>query len=90
MSTVLQADEKGNLLLPPSLLPDSEPLGSYQIETSAGKIIIAKKTQDKKNGDPLWKLPREERIKAFREWVASLPPGPGLSEQAVSRDSMYD
>jgi hypothetical protein len=90
MSTVLQADEKGNLLLPPSLLPESEPLGSYRIEESAGKLIIAKEPPQEKGSEPLWKLPREERVKAFRNWVASFPPGPGLSDYAVSRDSMYD
>ena len=90
MSTVLQAEESGNLVLPPGLLPDSEPLGSYRIEASGGKLIIAKETHQKQKSEPLWKLPPEERIKAFREWVASFPSGPGLPDEAVSRDSTYD
>ena len=31
-----------------------------------------------------------QRVKAFREWVANLPPGPGLSDYDVSRDSIYE
>lgn len=90
MSTVLKADDQGNLLLPPSVLPDSEPLGSYRIETFAGKLIIAKEERQRDGSEPLWKLPPEERVKAFLEWVGSFPSGPGLSDYAVSRDSIYD
>ncbi len=32
----------------------------------------------------------EEQATAFEEWVAGLPAGPGLPDEAVSRDSIYD
>jgi len=32
----------------------------------------------------------EEQATAFEEWVAGLPKGPGLPDEAVNRDSIYD
>jgi hypothetical protein len=94
MSTTVQADETGNLHLPSSLLPGSEPLASYHVETEGSRIVISKEpertTEAESQSPPLWQRAPEERIKALREWLADLPPGPGLSDYAVSRDSMYD
>ena len=40
---------------------------------------------------PLWATASpEEQAKAFEEWVAGLPKGPGLTDDAVSRDNIYD
>ena len=89
MSTVLQADEKGNLLVPPALLPESEPGATYTAENNAGKLIIAKEQPREKTPAQLSQLP-QERSEAFRQWIATFPAGPGLSDYAVSRDSIYD
>jgi hypothetical protein len=89
MRATLQADEKGELHIPASLLPEAAPLAKYDVEEKAGQIIIAKKQASEEK--PIWETASpEERVKALREWVAGLPPGPGLSDYAVSRESIYD
>jgi hypothetical protein len=89
MRATLQADEKGALHIPASLLPQSAPLAEYDIEEKAGQIVIAKKHASGERA--FWETASpEQRVKALREWVDGLPPGPGLSDYAVSRDSIYD
>jgi hypothetical protein len=90
VSTTIQADEKGMLHLPASLLPGASPMASYRVELDAGKLLISKEPNPVNAPLPLWKRSPEEQIQALEEWIASLPPGPGLSDYAVSRDSIYD
>ena len=78
------------LHLPASLLPDPAPKASYRIEVDSGKVLISKAPADSTEPVPMWKRSPEEQIRALEEWIAGLPPGPGLSDYAVSRDSMYD
>ena len=89
MSTTVQADEMGRLLLPAALLPGSEPKATYRVEEESGRIIISKE-KSKERDRPFWKrATASERVKALDDWIGSMPPGPGLSDYAVSRDSIY-
>ena len=60
------------------------------MEIEAGKVVISKEANVETEPLPLWRRSPEEQIRSLEEWVASLPPGPGLSDYAVSRDSIYD
>ena len=39
--------------------------------------------------NPLWERPADWKV-AFHEWVASHEPGPVLSDEAISHESMYE
>lgn len=91
MSTTLRADEMGNLHLPPSLLPDPEPLATYRVEDQNGHIVISKESLQNTATEPFWKTATaEERAEAFRQWASKPRPPVGLSDYAVSRESIYD
>jgi hypothetical protein len=89
MSTTLQADVNGTLHVPATLLPDSKPLATYRLDRQDGQIVIAK-TQEAEL-EPFWKIASpEERLAALREWLNDAKTPAGLSDYAVSRDSIYD
>jgi hypothetical protein len=89
MSAIIQADQNGVLHLPPSILPGSAPGAEYKVDQQNGAVLISKSTEAP-TPSPIYNLPPELRAKAFLEWVDTLPPGPGLSDYAVSRESIYD
>ena len=90
MSTKLQADEKGTLHVPAALLPDPEPMATYHVHEQNRQIIISRE-KNKIEEEPFWKTASsEERLKAFREWAKEAGTPAGLSDYAVSRESMYD
>jgi hypothetical protein len=90
MSATIQADENGILHVPPALLPEPEPMATYRVELDKGKLLISKEERSHGESLRLWKRSPEEQIQALEEWIARLPPGPGLSDYAASRESIYD
>jgi hypothetical protein len=91
METTLQADEKGGLHLPASLLPQAEPLATYQVHETNGQIVISRKESQGAEPPPFWKTATpEERLAALREWLSKVQTPACLSDYAVSRESIYD
>ena len=88
MSITLQTDEKGVLHVPAELLPGSAPRAMYNIQRQDEALIVAK-TKNPQVVNSTLPTP-QERVAAFHNWVAGLPAGPGLSDEAVSRDSIYE
>jgi hypothetical protein len=89
MSTTLQADDKGALHLPPSLLPTAEPLAIYRIQASDGQVVISKAGRSEGGDEPFWKsASTEEWLESFSAWMGSHTDGPNLPDEATSRDSM--
>jgi hypothetical protein len=86
VSTMLQADEKGMLHVPSSLLPNGEPLATYRVETESGQLIIANVVEEQQGSA----MGARERAEAFLKWARKPRPAVGLSKYAVGRDSMYD
>jgi hypothetical protein len=86
-TTKVKTDENGNVLLTKQLAPELEPNTVYTVERQ-GKAI---RLEPIPTTEPFWKTAtKEQRLKALKDWLDSLPPGPGLSDWAVSRDSIYD
>jgi hypothetical protein len=82
-ATKVKTDEHGNV----TLLSGLEPNTVYTVERQ-GKAVRLEPTPIT---EPFWKTAtKEQRLKALNDWLNSLPPGPGLSDWAVSRDSIYD
>jgi hypothetical protein len=87
VTALLKTDENGNLQVPADLLPDSSPNTEYSVSRTGQSAIIepAIVVRD------FWrKLTPEQRVQEFLAWVDSHKDGPGLSDWAVSRDSIYD
>ncbi len=86
-TTKIKTDENGNVLLTKELVEELEPNTVYKIERQ-GKAI---RLEPEPTTEPFWKTAtHEEWVKAVNDLLDSLPPGPGLSDWAVSRDSIYD
>jgi len=87
MSTVIEVDESGALNLPSVMLPIAAPHTRYLAFVQGEQIIVTLVA----GSEPLWKRSTPEQWAAsLREWADSHKDGPGLSDDAVSRDSIYD
>jgi hypothetical protein len=87
VATQLETDEAGTLKIPAAFLPNPSPHTQYSVTRSGESVIL--KPADPSN-DFWQKLTPAERAQKFLEWVDSHKDGPGLSDWAVSRDSIYD
>jgi len=87
MSTIIEVDESGSLRLPASILPQSAPHTRYVASLQGSQVILAPAEVTA----PFWKTATpEERARKFLSWAGSHTDGVGLSDAAVSRDTMYD
>lgn len=76
---LLKPDELGNVMLSKKLIKQLKKK-RVELEVSEEEEILLEVTA----------LKPEEKIGAFRDWVSSFPKGVGLSDWAVSRESIYD
>ncbi|MDB6036644.1 MAG: hypothetical protein JWM99_485 [Verrucomicrobiales bacterium] len=91
MKVTLQADEKGNLHLPSSLLPGPEPLASYHLQSSRSQTIISKIESVVSAENAFLKtVSPQQRVELLREWLKEAATPAGLSDWDASRDSIYD
>jgi virulence-associated protein VagC len=87
VATEIQTDETGTLRIPATFLPNPSPHTQYSVTRSGESVIIKPAARPR---DFWLKLTPAERAQKFIEWVDSHKGGPGLSDWAVSRDSIYD
>ena len=67
--------------------------GEFESRDAVVEYALRLLENSEQNGKqaPLWATASpEEQAHALEEWVAGLPKGPGLPDDAVSRDSIYD
>lgn len=87
MSTILEVDDTGTLRVPTTLLPVSQPHTRYIAIAKGKKIVISPEKEEL----PFWKrASKEEWLDSFNAWISSHSDGPGLPDEAVTRDSIYD
>lgn len=80
-------------MLRDQLKKEIDRLNEEQLQQIADYIaFIELKSQQKTLSVPLWQsLTPIERAREFQEWVSQLPKNsPSLSDEAVSRDSIYE
>ncbi len=86
MAYIVEADDKGALIVPPELRDVVRPHSRYMIEVQ-GEVLILRP----QNGEPFWATAsNDQRKHAFQEWVATHDAGPGLPDEALHRDSIYE
>ncbi len=81
---LIRRDENGDVKIPKEFLDPSETV--FSLERQGKTIKLDAETELK----PSQKMTKEERFEALERLLEDLPPGPGLSDWAVSRDSIYD
>ena len=87
MTKVLEADENGALTIPPELLSNSAPHARFSIDARGDQLILARLRPEGSRALP---LTNEDLARDFIDWISTLPPGPGLSHEATTRDSIYE
>ena len=87
MKTVVELDENGELRLPATMLPGAAPHARYRVEVQERHVVLRPE-----NGSTLfWQKARpQERAADIVQWAASHRNGPGLPDEVVTRESMYD
>lgn len=87
MSQTVEVNKEGTLLIPADVLEQMKPHTRFIVEVDQDRMVLRPENKEQ----PFWVTARpEEWVKDFRQWVASHKGGPGLSDEAVSRESMYD
>lgn len=86
MDKILETDADGIISVPPEVLGRTTPHMRYIVEYQANGILLRPEKQA-----PVWKTaPIAEWVDVFSQWISSHSTGPGLSDAAISRDTIYD
>jgi len=87
MSHTVEVSDEGTIRLPADVLEQVKPHTRFIVEVHNGTVVL--RPEEKEN--PFWATATpEERAEDLRRWVASHKGGPGVPDEAVSRESMYD
>jgi len=87
MSHTVEVSDEGIIRLPSDVLEQVKPHTRFVVEVHNRIVVLRPENEEQ----PFWATATpEEWVKDFRQWVASHKGGPGLSDEAVSRESMYD
>jgi adenylate kinase len=87
MSHTVEISNEGTIRLPSDVLERMKPHTRFVVEVDNHIVVLRPEDEQQ----PFWATAtREEWVKDFRQWVASHKGGPGLSDEAVRRESMYD
>ncbi len=88
MTYLLEISQNGVLKLPSDLLPHIQLYTRYQVEIQ-GETLILRPQQNQ----PFWKTATpEQRVAKFRAWSSQTKrsAAPALSDEALSRDTIYN
>jgi hypothetical protein len=87
MSHTVEVSDEGTIRLPSDVLEQVKPHTRFVVEVHNGTVVLRPEDTEK----PFWATATpKERAEDLRQWVANHKGGPGLSDEAVSRESMYD
>ena len=87
MSVVVELDEKGELHLPSAMLPGAAPHARYQVDVQGRQVVLSPQNSGdlfRQHAGP------KQRAADILTWAAAHRDGPGLPDEAVGRDSIYD
>jgi len=88
MSQLVKVNNKGELVIPPSVLGNAEPDTPFEVDMDHGKLIARQLSE----AEQYWaQTTPEQRAKDFIEWMNEPKPAvPDLPDEAFSRESIYD
>jgi hypothetical protein len=83
----VKLDEKGELHLPSALLPGAAPHARYQVDVRGDQVVLSPEN----GGDGFWhQASPKQRAADIVQWAAGHRGGPGLPDEVVGRESIYD
>ena len=86
MKALLELDDKGELRVPAAMLPGATPHARYHVEVWERQVLISPV-----NGELFWQqASAQERAADILQWAESHRQGPGLPDQAITREGLYD
>ncbi len=87
MSQIVEVDEGGAIQLPADMLATVKPHTQFALERRGTTLVLQPLT-----AKPFWMTATpEERAAAIRHWATlDRPESPPLSDDAVSREQIYD
>lgn len=86
MRYVVEVDEQGSMTVPPELQAVVRPHSRYLLEVQ-GDVLVLRPVAEQ----PFWVAATPaQRKQAFLEWAAGHREGPGLPDEALHRDVLYD
>jgi hypothetical protein len=88
MVHILEINQQGVLQIPSEMLPESQPHTRYLLEVQCETLILRPQQYQ-----AFWETASpEQRVTKFREWVTQTerPVSPALSDEAISRETIYD
>jgi len=87
MSQVVEINEEGVLALPAEVLEQVKSQRRFVVQFINGMLIL----RPEHKSLPFWATATpEERAEDLRQWVGSHKDGPGLPDEALKRDTIYD
>jgi hypothetical protein len=87
MSHTVRDSDEGAIRSPAEVLAQIKPHTRFSVEAHDGTVILRPEGQKKL----FWVTATpKEWVKDFRQRVASYKGGPGLPDEAVSRESIYE
>jgi hypothetical protein len=87
METIVEVKDDGTIVVPAEALPTATPHTRYRVMPTAGGILLTQEEEPL----PFWATATpEERAEAFIKWAQSHTDGPGLPDEALRRENMYD
>jgi hypothetical protein len=96
MSAIVEITAAGILHLPPEILQSIPPHTRFVVEWHNGTLILRPEpTSEPEPSDnsrqPLWATATpQEQAEDFLRWALSHKDGPGLPDEALRRENMYD
>ena len=86
-SRIVEVNNEGTLSLPADVLEQAPPHTQYRVDVH-GNIIVLTPLD---GPAPLWATANpEERAKDLVQWAASHADGPGLPDEALRREHLYE
>jgi hypothetical protein len=87
MKAVVELDDNGELRLPATMFPGAAPRARYRVEVQENQVVL----WPENGGALFWqKANPQERAADILQWAASHRDGPGLPDEAVTRESIYE
>jgi hypothetical protein len=86
VGNIVEVNEQGVLTLPPEVLPQVSPHKRFVLEVQGDVLVLRPE-----RAEAFWvSASPERRAAAFRDWAAGHEEGPGLPDEALRRENLYD
>lgn len=93
MNSIIELNEEGGIYLPAKILEFVRPHTRFIVEVQGDVLMLRPEetAQSEKPKQPFWETATpQEQAESFRQWALSFTEGPGLPDEALRRENMYD